>query len=322
MMGSLASLLTFLVIWASPVDAGAQKIYRISALLAEEQFLPAVDGFKKGMAALGYIEGKNVRYGIYNAQLDRKKLQGFAEKLVREKPDLIVTSSTTATVPVVKLTGGTDLPVVLLSSGNPLQFVKSYASSGNNLTGISAAALELTAKRLELLKDLVPKVKRVASLSNPKGVNYQSYVAAVREAAKQNGLTLREVSASNREELRRVMGTMKHTAVHAILVEPDVLYAANIDVIVEYSILEKLPVIPTLITQVRKGALATYAPDYFALGEQGAKLAHKIFKGARPTDLPIELPSKLTLVINLKTAKAIGLKVPKELLVRADEVIE
>jgi len=305
-----------------PSSSGAQRVYRVGALLAEEQFLPAIDGFKKKMAELGYIEGKNIQCQVYNAQLDRKKLQQFAEKLVHDKLDLIVTSSTTATVPVAKLTKGTNLPVVFLSSGNPLQLVKSYASSGNNLTGISAATVDLTAKRLELLKELVPGVKRVASVNNPKGVNYRDNLAAVHAAAKSSGLTIREVSASDREELKRVMGTITRTAVHAILVEPDVLYAATIDLIVEHAISEKLPVIPTLIAQVHKGALATYAPDYFALGQQGAMLVHKIFKGARPADLPIEQPSQLKLVVNLKTARAIGLKIPKEVLLRADEVIE
>lgn len=322
MVSLLVSFLTFFVIWMSPPEASAQRVYRVGALLAEEQFLPAIEGFKKKMAELGYIEGKNIRCEVYNAQLDREKLQRFAEKLVQEKPDLIVTSSTTATIPVAKLTRGSNLPVVFLSSGNPLQLVKSYASSGNNLTGISAAAVDLTAKRLELLKELVPGVKRVVSLNNPKGVNYRDNLAAVHAAAKNGGLTTREVSASNREELKRVMGTITRTAAHAILVEPDVFFSANMDVIVERSISEKLPVIPTLISQVRNGGLATYAPDYFALGQQGAMLVHKIFKGARPADLPIEQPSQLKLVVNLKTANAIGLKVPREILLRADEVIE
>ncbi len=322
-MGSLLTfVLTFFAVWMSVAPASAQRVYRIGALLAEEQFLPAIEGFKKKMAELGYIEGKNIQYEVYNAQLDREKLQRFAEKLVHEKPDLLVTSSTTATVPVAKLTRESPVPVVFLSSGNPLQLVKSYASSGNNLTGISAATVDLTAKRLELLRELVPGVKRVVSLNNPKGVNYRDNLAAVRAAAKNRGLTTREINASSREELKQVMATITHNAAHAILVEPDVFFSANIDVVVERSISEKLPVIPTLIAQVRKGALATYGPDYFGLGQQGAMLVHKVFKGARPSDLPIEQPLKLNLVINLKTAKAIGLKIPREILVRADEVIE
>ena len=315
-------ILVALSVLAVPRLSEAQRVYRIGALLAEEQFVPAVEGFKKKMTELGYVEGKNIEYHVYNAQLDREKLQQFAKKLIQEKPDLIVTSSTTATLPLVKLTQGSDLPVVFLSSGNPLELVKSYASSGNNLTGISAATLELTAKRLELLKELVPKVKRVVSLNNPKGPNYRDYLAAIQEAAKKAGFTIRGANGANREELTKALGSVTRKVADAILLQPDVIMSGNIDMIVEHATREKLPLIPTLISNLRRGGLATYAPDYLGLGEQGAMLAHKIFRGAKPADLPIEQPLKLNLVINLKTAKAIGLKIPKQILLRADEVIE
>jgi len=318
----LVPVLIFFMVGIKPTQTNAQHVYRLGALLGEDQFVLAVEGFKKKMAELGYIEGKSISYQVYNGESDREKLRRFAEKLVQDKPDLIVTSSTTATVPVAKLTLGSNLPVVFLSSGNPLEFVKSYASSGNNLTGISAATLDLTAKRLELLKELAPGVKRVVSLNNPKGVNYRDHLAAVREAAKQNGVTIREVNASNREELIQVLGSITRKVADAILLQPDVTMIRNIDVTVQHSIREKLPVVPTVIPNVRKGALATYAPEYFVLGQQGAVLVDKILKGAKPASLPIEQPNKLVLVINLKTAKAIGLKIPKEILIRADEVIE
>jgi putative ABC transport system substrate-binding protein len=126
-------LLTILLIFTGSPAAMAQRIYRIGALVAEDQFVPAVDGFKKKMAEGGYIEGKNVKYDLHNAKGDIEVLKKLAQKIVQDKPDLIVTSSTTATIPVAKLTEGTNLPVVFLSAGNPLKLVKSYASSGNNL---------------------------------------------------------------------------------------------------------------------------------------------------------------------------------------------
>src|SRR3989338_8105221 len=169
MQRTLLFVFSLLVCSMGVPEASAQKIYHIGALVAEDQFVPAFNGFKKKMAELGYIEGKNIRYDFYNAKGDRDSIQKLAEKLVHAKPDLVVTSSTTATVTLAKLTKGTDLPVVFLSAGNPLRFVKSYPSSGNNLTGISAASLDLTAKRLELLKELVPKVKRVVSLNAASG---------------------------------------------------------------------------------------------------------------------------------------------------------
>jgi len=317
-------LSALVAVWAilGPRPSEAQKVYRICALLQEEQFVPALEGFKKKMAELGYVEGKNISYQVYNAESDRERLQRFAEKLVQDKPDLIVTSSTTATVPVAKLTQGTDLPVVFLSSGNPLEFVKSYASSGNNLTGISSAALDLTGKRLELLKELAPRVKRLVALTNPKGATYRDNLVAIQAVAKKSGLTVREARASSREELTQVIGSIARKVADAILLQPDAIITKNVDIVVQHSIQEKIPMIPPLIQGVQRGGLATYASDYFALGQQGAMLAQKILKGAKPADLPIEYPAKLYLVINLKTAKAIGLKVPKEILLRADEVIE
>jgi len=322
MQRTLLFVFSLLVCSMGVPEASAQKIYHIGALVAEDQFVPAFNGFKKKMAELGYTEGKDINYDFYNAKGDRDSVQKLAEKLVHAKPDLVVTSSTTATAPIAKLTAGSNLPVVFLSAGNPLRFVKSYANSGNNLTGISAASLDLTAKRLELLKELVPWVKRVVSLNYPQGVNYRDNLAAVREAAKKIGLVIKEVNASSREELERVIRTITRKEADAVLLQPDAFFAKNVEVVVQQSIKEKLPVIPALINNVKRGALATYSPDYSALGEQGAMLVHKIFRGAKPADLPIEQPLKLVLAINLKTAKAIGLKVSKELLIRADEVIE
>lgn len=322
MRPALLVALQVLLFFTGSQFASAQKVYHIGALVAEDQFLPAFEGFKKRMAELGYQEGKNIKYDFHNAKGDQDGVQKLAQKMVQSKPDLIVTSSTTATVPVAKLTAGTHLPVVFLSAGNPLKFVKSYASSGNNVTGISAASLDLTAKRLELLSELAPWVKRVVSLNHPRGVNYRENLVAVREAARKVGLTIKEVNASSQEELRLAIGAITRKEADAILLQPDAFFARNIDVIVHTAIKERLPVITPLIANVKRGTLATYSPDYFAIGQQGAVLVDKILRGARPGDLPIEQPLKLSLVINLKTARAIGLKIPKDILLRADEVIE
>lgn len=321
----LFSLLISSAAWVCPAQAitdEAQKVYRVGALVAEDQFMPAFEGFKTKMAELGYIEGKNIHYDFYNAKGDRDSVQKLAEKLVHAKPDLVVTSSTTATVPIAKLTAGSNLPVVFLSAGNPLELVKSYASSGNNLTGISAASVDLTAKRLELLRELAPWVRRVVSLNYPPGVNYRDNLAAVREAEKKMGFAVRELNASSPDELRRVIRTITRKEADAILLQPDAFFAKNIEVVIQQSLKEKLPVIPTLINNVKRGGLATYSPDYFTLGQQGAALVNRILRGAKPADLPIEQPLKLVLAINLKTAKAIGLKISKEILLRADKVIE
>ena len=317
----ILALMAFCIL-LTPRPSEAQRIYRIASLVSTDLFVPAFDGFKKKMAELGYVEGKNIHYDFHNGKGDSERLKALAQKIVQEKPDLIVTSSSTATQPVAKATEGTNLPVVFLNVGNPLEFVKSYSSSGNNLTGVSAATLDLTAKRLELLKEVAPGVKRVAALNNPKGLNYQGHLVAVKEGTERLGFKIVEVHATSLKELQQVTATITNKVADAIFTQPDPLISANIELVIKQSIKAKLPMLPTLIPSVRRGGLATYGPDYFALGEQGAVLVDKILKGAKPSSIPIEQPGKLALVINLKTAKAIGLKVPRETLLRTDEVIE
>ncbi len=319
----LVPILIFFVVGIKPTQTNAQKLYRIGAVVASDQFMPAIAGFKKRIGELGYIEGENIKYDVYNAHGDLEEVKKIAQKLVQEKPDLIVTSSTTATAPVAKASSGTNIPVVFLSAGNPLAFVKSYASSGNNLTGISAAAIDLTPKRMELLKELAPEIKRLISINNPNGTNYQENLRATREAAKKLGLKLIEVDITSREELIQWAKSRLHRKLgDAVFYPPDTVILDVIQEVFPYIAREKLPSVSVNVARVKEGALAAYGPDYFALGQQGAVLVDKILKGAKPANLPIEQPNKLALVINLKTAKAIGLKISKEILLRADEVIE
>lgn len=323
MTSLLACFLTFLVIWMTSADGIAQRVYRVGALVADDQFVPAFEGFKKRMGELAYVEGKNTKYDFYNAQGSREALTKLAQKLVQDKPDLIVTSSTTATVPVAKATQGTHLPVVFLSAGNPLRFVKSYTSSGNNLTGITTSSIDLTEKRMELLKELVPGIRKVIVLHNPKGQNYEENLKATRAAAPRLGLELVEVNVQSGEELiKRANELLTRKLGEGVLHPPDAILNSAVKEITAQMNRERLPSVAPNIGNVKNGALTTYAPDYFSLGEQGAVMVDKILRGTKPTDLPIEQPFKLKLVINLKTAKAIGLKIPKEILLRADEVIK
>ncbi|MGH9425437.1 MAG: ABC transporter substrate-binding protein [Terriglobia bacterium] len=302
--------------------AAAQNVYRISALVADDQFVPPFEGFKKKMAELGYVEGRNINYDFHNAKGDQDIVKKLAQKIVQDKPDVIVTSSTTATVPVAKATEGTALPVVFLSAANPLVFVKSYASSGNNLTGISTSSIDLTEKRMELLKELAPGIKRVISLNNPGGANYEAHLNATREAARRFGLELVDVNVTSGDELKQKAISITRKVGDALFLPPDAIVNAAIREVAQQAINEKIPSVSANEGNVKRGALAAYSANYFALGQQGAVLVDKILKGIRPTDLPIEQPYKLQLLINAKTAKAIGLKIPKEILLRADEVIE
>ena len=322
-MKKLISALLGLWVLAGHDPVEAQKVYRIGSLVATDQFIPAFNGFKKKMAELGYVEGRNITYEFHNANGERDALKAMAEKLVRDKHDVIVTSSTTATAPVARASAGTNVPVVFLSAGNPLEFIKSYASSGNNITGISSSSLDLIDKRMELLKELTPGIKRVIALQVPSGTNYEEVRRLTLKAAKKLGLALVEVEPSGYEELKsKISGFVTRKLGDAVFLPPDAAVIVVVEEIAQQAIKERLPVVGPNIENVKRGVLAAYSSDYFALGQQGAVLVDKILKGARPTDLPIEQPYKLKLALNLKTAKAIGLKIPREILLRANEVTD
>jgi putative tryptophan/tyrosine transport system substrate-binding protein len=255
-------------------------------------------GIQKEDVRVGLCRGEEYKYYLHNAKGEQEALKKLAAQLLKDNHDVIVTSSTTATAPMAKATAGTKIPVVFLSAGNPLSFVKSYSSSGNNLTGISSSSLDLVEKRLELLKEMVPTLKRVIFIINPKG-----------------RITKRISAWHEKQQKDWASG-------EAILLSPDVPFVAVTEDLAQQAIKERLPVVGPNVQTVKRGQLAGYSSDYYSLGQQGAMLVEKILKGARPTDLPIEQPSRLSLVINLKTAKALGLRIPKEILLRADEVIE
>jgi putative tryptophan/tyrosine transport system substrate-binding protein len=304
--------------------AQGPKVYRIGGLVADNQFLPAIDGFKQRMAELGYQEGKNVVYDLQNSMGDREALVKLAAILVQQKPDLIVTSSTTATLPIAKLTKGTPLPVVFLSAGDPLRLVKSYASSGNNLTGISSSSIDLIPKRIELLKNIVPKIKRIIVLVDAGGINSQAAFKVVRNVAPKLELEPVElkVEAKNAEEMKQKTLLIKRSLGDALFVPPEATIVAATEDIARQAIKETLPQVGPNVETVKRGLLAAYSSNYYSTGQQGALLVDKVLKGAKPADLPIELPFKLHLMLNLKTARAIGLDIPKQILLQADDVIK
>jgi putative ABC transport system substrate-binding protein len=318
----LTSSLTILLLIYLAQSAGAQKVYSIGSLNTAEQFISAFHGFRARMAELGYREHHNVRYQFYNSRGRNELLASLAEKLVQDKVDLIVTSSTTATAVAAKATEKIRIPVLFLSAGNPEKLVKTYAGSGNNLAGISSASLELLEKRFELLKELVPSTKRVAVLHYPPGINYRSNVSETRDAAGRLKVRLAEFNVSTSEEFEKSVRALNRSDLDAIFAPPESFITEKIDAVVKQAIKEKMPLITSLLVNVERGCLATYAADYHALGRQGAALADKILKGANPGTLPIEMPDKVNLVLNLKTAQAIDLKISRELLLRADQVFD
>jgi putative ABC transport system substrate-binding protein len=313
-------MLGFSLLGAGRVNA--QKVFTIGSLNTADQFLDAFTGFKVRMAELGYKEGQNVRYEYHNSKGNAEALKAIAQKLVRDRVDMIVTTATTGAVAAAKATAGTTIPVVFLSAGNPEKLVKNYTTSGSNLAGISSASLELTGKRFELLKELAPRVSRIAMPVDVKGVNYPAITAEAHDSAAKLGLMIQEIPVRSVTEIPAAVAAVDRRNYDAVFSPADTVISEGIEAVVEQALKEKLPSITSLLVNVRRGCLATYAADYPSLGRQGAALTDKILKGIKPADLPIELPNKINLVLNLKTAKAIGLTIPKAMLLRADEVFE
>jgi putative ABC transport system substrate-binding protein len=182
--------------------------------------------------------------------------------------------------------------------------------------------MELLEKRFELLKELAPSTKRVAVLHYPPGINYRSNVSETREAAARLNFQLGEFNVAGGEEIEKTVRAINRADFDAIFAPPESFITEKVDIVIKQAIKEKMPLITSLLVNVERGCLATYAANYHALGRQGATLADRIFRGANPGSLPIEMPDKVNLVINLKTARAIDLRIAKELLLRADVVFE
>lgn len=311
-------------LWGFAPEADAAKqVARIGLLVETERRCGNVP-LREGLRELGYVEDKNIviecRYsGGRDATLD-----AAAAALVRTKPDIIVALGHAPAEAAHRATR--DIPVVATVSGDPVAtgLVKSFARPGGNLTGVTYYATELYAKRLEFLKAMVPNLKRVGLLVQPsasKGLT-DSYLRACRSAAKELGLELVQIEADNRDEIERAFETVAKMKVQALHVLGYLLYAEEAQLIADLASFHRLPVIYFQSEYATFGGLMGYGPDYAVLHRRAAYYIDRILKGAKPGELPVELPSWLRLAVNLTAARELGLKVPQTLLMRADKVIE
>jgi putative tryptophan/tyrosine transport system substrate-binding protein len=289
---------------------------------ASGPFSMMVTAFRQGLSEAGYVEGKNlvIEYRFAEGHYDR--LPALAADLVGRKVDLIIANSppaalaaksATSTIPIV-FRGGTD-PV-----GDGL--VASLARPGGNLTGVSFVPDELTAKRLELLSELVPRARVIALLVNPNNENADRIIRDVQEAARTKGLQLHVLKASSESEINSAFASLVQLHVDALVVAGDPFLSSRREQLVALASRHAVPSIYTWREFAEAGGLISYGASLTSAFRLVGIYAGKILKGAKPADLPIEQPTKFELVINLKTATALGLTVPQSLLQRADEVIE
>jgi putative ABC transport system substrate-binding protein len=299
------------------------KVYQIGVMITDDTYINPVEGFKAGLAALGYTEGTHVVYQIRNAKLDRGALRGFAKEFVQKRVDLIFTATYIGAQAAKEATAASGTPVVFGPAGDPVEtgLVQSINASGNNLTGVSTLSLELTAKRLEMLTRLVPNTRRVAIVFNPHDRFSQEVVKLVYVAAKKLGLTLVECRGRDAEEILAAVGALRRDQVDGIFAISDVLVNNQVVALSSIARERKLPYVVHLRSLVERGAFASYGINTYEIGQQAARLADKVLNGTRPAEIPIETPQKLELVINQRVAKEIGLALPNRLLREAQVIL-
>jgi putative ABC transport system substrate-binding protein len=313
---------------AAPLAAEAQqapKIARIGYLapnLAASSHLPGA--FRHGLRDLGYVEGRNVVIEYRDAEGKFERLPALAAELVALKVDVIVAGGTPAALAAKQATE--TLPVVFAGPGDPVTsgLVTSLGRPGGNVTGLSSFAPELVGKCLEQLTQAVPRVSRVAALWQPGGLGERTDKDVLKEAeaaARALRVRLQFVEARGPENFDRAFSEMTRARAGALTVLPGSMFVNERRRLVDLAAKHRLPTAFPWREGVDAGGLMSYGPDFADLFRRAATYVDKILKGAKPADLPVEQPTKFELVINLKTAKALGLTIPPSLLQRADEII-
>jgi putative ABC transport system substrate-binding protein len=279
------------------------------------------EAFRQGLRDLGYVEGQNIfiEWRFAAGQADQAKT--IVDELVRLNVDIIVTDGNRSTSDAKNAT--TTIPIVMAVSGDPLGagLVKTLARPGGNITGLTLLSPELSGKRLELLKETMPKISRVAVLFNPSNPAAILYLNEVEVAAKSFGLQLQTLKASRPTDLAIALSGAVTGRAHALITLPDAMFFSSRVQVTNFAAQNRVPAMFPESEFVNDGGLMSYGPNLPDLFRRAATYVDKILKGAKAADLPVEQPTKFEFVINLKTAKQIGLTIPPNVLARADRVI-
>ncbi len=314
---------------AAPLAAEGQqaaKVARIGYLgFNRAANSPLPEAFFQGLRDLGYVEGRNVVIEYRDAEGKQERFPALAAELVALKVDVILAPSTLAALAAKQATR--TLPIVFAAAGDPVTsgLVTSLARPGGNVTGLSVLSTELVGKRLELLKQALPGVSRVAVLWHPGAIDERTEkdtLKGAEVAARALGVRLQFVEARGPEDFDRAFSDMTRARASALTVLPYAMFINERRRLVDLAAKNRLPAVYGLREFVDAGGLMAYGPNVADLFRRAATYVDKILKGAKPGDLPVEQPTKFELVINLKTAKALGLTIPPSLLGRADQVIE
>jgi putative ABC transport system substrate-binding protein len=322
----LICLLTTVLLSIAPF-VGAQQPKKVRRVGFVDAGSPATTGhraeaFVQGLRELGYVDGQNIVIEYRWADGKLESLPALIADLVRLRVDVIVSSATPAIRFAKEQT--TTIPIIMAGVTDPVGvgFVTSLARPGGNITGLTHLSQDLSGKRLELLKEVVPGLLRVALLWNPTHPGQPVVFKDTQVAAQSLKVTLISMEARNREEIERVLSGMGKERPQALFELPDPLTMFNRELIVEFAAKHRLPAMYSFREYVDAGGLMSYGTSFPDLFHRAAVYVDKILKGAKPADLPVEQPMKFELIINLKAAKQIGLTIPPNVLVRADKVIK
>jgi len=318
----LGALATALPSFAQQRD----KIWRIGFLSvrSRQSLLDTgrIDAFLQGLRELGYVEGKNLVIEGRYADGEFERVPGLAAELVRLKLDVIVTEGDAANHAAQKATA--TIPIIVTVTPDPVGqgLASSLARPGGNITGLSTANIDVVPKQLELMMTAVPGLSRMAVLFNPANTGHPARLKSISAEAQKVGVTIVPLNARNTEDIERAFSSMTRERVKAVTILPDSYFGQQRGQIAGLALRQRLPSILNVQEYPEAGGLMSYGADVNDNFRRVATFVDKILKGAKPGDLPFELPMRLYLVINRKTAKAIGLTIPQELLLRADRVIE
>ena len=311
---------------AASLDAEAQPAGQVSRI----GFLfygaagpsPELEAFRQGLHDLGYVEGQNIiiEYRFANGRVGR--LPELAADLARLNLDVIVTPGTPASMAAKKATSTVPIIFAGVADAVGTGLVASFARPGGNITGLTSISAELGGKRLELLKAVVPKASRVAVLYNPVDPSNVLVLKELQESSRALGLALHPLAVRGPDEFEGAFATMTRERVHALFGAAGVLTTEHRKPLVSLAAKSRIPAMWGERQFVEAGGLMSYGVNFYDEVRRAATYVNKILKGAKPGDLPVEQPTKFELVINLKTAKALGLAIPQPLLLRADEVIQ
>ena len=280
-----------------------------------------LESFREGLRELGYVEGQNLAIESRFAEGKWDRVPGLAAELVRLKVDVIVTYTTPATQAAKQATG--TIPIVVATVIDPVAagLVASLAHPGGNITGLSQMVPDLVGKQLEILKEVAPRISRVALLSNPANPAHAVALRDVKDAARALGVQLQLLEARGPSEIDSAFVAMTTERVGAVIVLVDSMLIDHRARIADLALRRRLPAVSATIETAEAGGLIAYGPSVRDMFRRAATYVDKLLKGAKPADLPIEQPTRFELVINLKAAKLLGLTIPQTLLLRADEVI-